>query len=74
MEIIAIKDVVKTTLCVDMLSVLAFNGLVQILESVSLPVDIFSISEENAGRAGIIGERQQTLRLNEIFITRKRTK
>lgn len=51
----------KITFCDDTLSLLTFNGLVQILESVSLPVDIFNISDENAGRAGIIGERQHTL-------------
>lgn len=47
-----------------MFSELPTNGFVQMFESESLPVDAFSKSAENDGRAGIIGERQQTL--NEV--------
>lgn len=48
-----------------MLSTLLFNGLVHMFESVSLPVDAFNISAEKDGLAGIIGERQQTLKNGE---------
>lgn len=37
------------------------SGLVQMLGSVSLLADMLGMSAENAGRAGIIGDRQQTL-------------
>lgn len=45
------------------LSVLALNGFFQtlVIKSPSLLADILSISAENVGLAGIIGDRQQTL-------------
>ena len=41
--------------------ILTAKGFVQMFESLSLLVDAFNWSAEYDGRAGIIGDRQQTL-------------